>query len=152
MAVTVEEALRAWLVADATIAGLVGGSQVYKESIPTTATIAAGTGAISYQVLGDASVKQLDGPAGDNKARIGLTLVCASEADLKALSQAIQGTRTARKLDMLGPAYLGDSTTKVWAQNVKVEDRPDDFVPSPFGADRGEFLSHMAVTISYWAP
>ncbi len=160
MAVSIEEALRSWLINDATIAPLIDATpgtnagQVYKELIPETASIDAGQdwAAISYKVDEDTAERSLAGTTGHFTARVLLTLEAMTDAQLGALITAIRGTKPAPKLDAMTTQYLGVSPTRVWVNYVEVEDRPDDFVPSPHNADVKTSLSHMAVRIYYYAP
>jgi len=158
-AVSIEEALRAWLADSAAVAPLVGATpgvagsgQIFKESIPQTAVITGSQGAIAYQVASDARGRTLAGIDGDKTARVVLTLEAASEAALSALWQAVWGTPLAPGLDGVTARQLGAGAALVWAQYVRLEDRPEDFVPSPHAADAGTFLAHLAVHVSYHSP
>lgn len=169
MAVSIEEAVRAWLLADPDVGPLVGGGtvdpesgryagEVYKGLIPENALITApvggvgGTSAIGMQVASSVRERSLDGVTGDVNARLMLTLEAATEIQLAALGEAVCGRPTAPKLDGLHTRRLGDGQTYVWCQACAVEDRPEDFVPLPSSSNVPRFLTHLALEISYHAP
>jgi hypothetical protein len=160
MGVSIEEAVRAWLVNDPDVQPLIDktnadgtvGYQVYKESIAEDAVIDSTHCAIAYEVQSDVRERDLAGVTGDLNARVMLTLESDSESQLENLYEAIRGRPTSRKLDGLTARPLGFGSTNVWCQYCEVEDRPDDFVPSPHAKDAGTFLTHLALRIAYYSP
>ena len=155
--VSIEEALRAWLLNDPTVGPMIGATpgsqtqkgQVYKESIPEECVIAGGLCAIAYDIDSEERERSLSGVTTDKNARVKLTLEAMDEATLNTLIEAVAGTPSNPKLDGMTTEMLGFGATAVWCQYLQVEDRPDDFVPQPHGGDEGTFLSHMALRIAY---
>jgi hypothetical protein len=160
MGVAIEEAVRAWLVNDPDVGPLVSkantdgtvGYQVYKESIAEDAVIDTTHCAIGLNVDSDVRERSLAGVTGDLNARVMLTLESDSPAQLEALYEAVRGRPTSPKLDGLTARQLGFGGTNVWCQYCEVEDRPDDFTPSPHAKDAGTYLTHLALRIAYYSP
>jgi len=162
----IEEALRAWLLTDATIGPLVGAvqnpsgpvsgwvGQAWKESIPqgTPSIATSGLCILTFAIDSEPRERSLSGVTSDKNARVKLNLEAPDEATLNTLVEAIAGTPTAPKLDGFGPGQFGGGGVSLWTQYIEIEDRPDDFTPNPHAGDLGTFLSHLALNIAYVSP
>jgi hypothetical protein len=160
MATTIEEAVRAWLLADPVVGSLVGGAsqdaatgrwkgQVYKESIPQGATITGAQAAISMKVKNQEREGALVGKTSDMVSTVDLQVESLSESFNAQLVDAILGSPSNPKLDGLTATRLGDGKTWVWCQYCHALDSSDDFVPSPHSADLGTFLRPITLQIAW---
>lgn len=161
---TIEEAVRAYLLADPVVGPLVGGGtqdpvtgrwrgQVYKESIPQGATVSATVAAISMKVRNQEREGALGRKTRDMVTTLDLQVESLSEAFNATVVEAILGDgQTNQKLDGLAAQRLGDGTTYVWCQYCHAVDSSDDFVPSPHSADLGTFLRPVSLQILWLSP
>ena len=116
--ITIEEGLRAFLVANVTVNGLVSG-RVYPNKLPQTVTMPA----LTYQRIDTPRVHSHDssGSAGTAYPRIQFDCWAASYASAKSLSDALRGALN---------GYVGTMGTvnPVMVQSALQEDeRFDDF-------------------------
>ncbi len=82
---SIETELRAWLLADTTIAGLID-TRMYPQYLPQKVTYPA----ISYATASRVSSRQLSGPAGRARPRITVNSWAETYLEAKALAEAVR--------------------------------------------------------------